>query len=63
MDIGEEKRKIVIEPLENPVPQREPVPGREPVPEPRRKRDAVPAGPERSDAQTRKLVAAQDLHA
>lgn len=39
IDIGEEKRTIIVEPIENPVPQKQPVeappvevPDREPVP-------------------------------
>jgi len=30
MDIGKEERTIIVEPTENPVPEREPVPAKEP---------------------------------
>ena len=32
MDIGKPLRKIVVEPIRNPVPERTPKPKREPVP-------------------------------
>jgi hypothetical protein len=40
MDIGKEQEKIVVEPLEDPVPKRDdpaPAPEREPAPRPTRK--------------------------
>jgi len=36
MDIGEPKRTIYIEPIEEPPPAEEPVPIAEPAPDPRR---------------------------
>jgi hypothetical protein len=43
MDIGDPKRTITIEPIENPVPQRVPVKTPDTEPE----RELVPAGPDR----------------
>jgi hypothetical protein len=35
MNIGKEERTIIVEPAENPVPEKEPVPEREPARQPR----------------------------
>lgn len=44
MNIGEEKRTIIVEPLRTPVPQRVPVERPEPAPTPRpRTPEKVPA--------------------
>jgi hypothetical protein len=44
MDIGKEKEKITVEPLKDPVPQRQPAPSPEPQKVPQREREKVPAG-------------------
>jgi hypothetical protein len=43
MDIGEPKRTIYIEPIEEPPPAEEPVPIAEPAPDPRRDHELEPA--------------------
>ena len=43
MNIGEPKRTIYIEPIEEPPPVEDPVPIAEPAPDPRRDRELEPA--------------------
>ncbi len=43
MNIGEERRTIYIEPIEEPPPAEDPVPIAEPVPDPRRDHELEPA--------------------
>jgi hypothetical protein len=43
MNIGEQRRTIYIEPIEEPPPAEDPVPSSDPVPDPRRDRELEPA--------------------
>ena len=43
MNIGEQRRTIYIEPIEEPPPAEEPIPIAEPVPDPRRDHELEPA--------------------
>jgi hypothetical protein len=43
MNIGEQRRTIYIEPIEEPPPAEEPIPVAEPVPDPRRDHELEPA--------------------
>jgi hypothetical protein len=43
MNIGEQRRTIYIEPIEEPAPAQEPVPAAEPAPDPRRDHELEPA--------------------
>jgi hypothetical protein len=43
MDIGEQRRTIYIEPIEDPPPAEEPVPISAPAPDPRRGHELEPA--------------------
>jgi hypothetical protein len=43
MDIGEQRRTIYIEPIEEPPPAEEPAPAIDPAPEPRRDVEHEPA--------------------